>query len=131
MDTLREGIGLRAYGQKDPLVEYRREAFENFQSMILSIKEEALSFIFRVQPMSKEEIVAPPPPKKKAAPMQFLHPEAGSVFQPPTGGAPAQDGGFPQAVQAEEPKEARSVQIGRNDPCPCGSGKKYKKCHGQ
>jgi preprotein translocase subunit SecA len=119
MDNLREGIGLRAYGQKDPLVEYKREAYEAFQSMIQVIKEDALSFIFRVQAMPSDRIAEPV--EKKQVPMQFIHPEAQSVIKAPQA---SPDPGFAPPVEVEE-------KVGRNDACPCGSGKKYKKCHGQ
>jgi preprotein translocase subunit SecA len=119
MDNLREGIGLRAYGQKDPLVEYKREAYEAFQSMIQVIKEDALSFIFRVQAAPSDRLAEPS--EKKQSPMQFIHPEAQSAIKTPQQPAQAP----PQSMAPSEDK------VGRNDACPCGSGKKYKKCHGQ
>ncbi len=127
MDNLREGIGLRAYGQKDPLVEYKREAYNAFQDMIAQIKEDAIRFIFRVQPMDPVKLTQAP--VRKAAPMKFIHAEATSALTQMTSPdeepintalSPAQ----PSAPAVSENK------IGRNDPCPCGSGKKYKKCHG-
>ena len=136
MDNLREGIGLRAYGQKDPLVEYKREAFEAFQVMIQAIKEDALSFIFRVQPAASASPEKPvEAPVKKAIPLQFLHPEASSALKtipPPASQTlreeeeavpPQKNGAKAVPVQHED-------KVGRNDPCPCGSGKKFKKCHG-
>ena len=129
MDTLREGIGLRAYGQKDPLVEYKREAFAAFQNMIQSIKEDALEFIFHVQPTSPEKIVAAP--VKRSAPLQFLHPEATSVIPK---ASPMTHSSAQRGEAQPVPRAAAAVsekKVGRNDPCPCGSGKKYKKCHGQ
>ncbi len=137
MDNLREGIGLRAYGQKDPLVEYKREAFEAFQEMIHVIKEDTLAFIFRVQPAISATKLADPSsggkasadlrleetiPIKKAVPMQFIHPEASSAVKNTISAVDGQEN--PEAVSSEK-------KVGRNDPCPCGSGKKYKKCHGQ
>ncbi len=135
MDNLREGIGLRAYGQKDPLVEYKREAYEAFQVMIDSIKEDALEFIFRVQPMEPGKMA--PAPEKKEVPLKFLHPEAGPVIPPPSAAPFA----GPSAGEIHQPSRSgrpgpspapviAGEKIGRNDPCPCGSGKKYKKCHG-
>ncbi len=140
MDNLREGIGLRAYGQKDPLVEYKREAFEAFQSMIYQIKEDSLAFIFRVQPQDPSKPVPAPAPKKET-PMHFLHPEAGSVLKtlPPQGRVP---GGMPVdedagslpihtgAAVPKAPVQNAEDKPGRNEPCACGSGKKFKKCHG-
>ncbi|MBI3252300.1 MAG: preprotein translocase subunit SecA [Candidatus Omnitrophica bacterium] len=131
MDNLREGIGLRAYGQKDPLVEYKREAFEAFQEMIQVIKEDALSFIFRVQPAASTE--APPAPvARKETPLQFLHPEAGSVLES-SPVIPAQAGiSLDSRIRGNDtPAHGAGHKVGRNEPCPCGSGKKYKKCHGK
>jgi preprotein translocase subunit SecA len=127
MDNLREGIGLRAYGQKDPLVEYKREAYQAFQDMIALIKEDAIRFMFRVQPMDPDKLVQAP--VRKAAPMKFIHPEASSALaqlssQEEFSEAPSQAPRPPQESHAGEEK------TGRNEPCPCGSGKKYKKCHG-
>jgi preprotein translocase subunit SecA len=136
MDNLREGIGLRAYGHKDPLVEYKREAFEAFQDMVATIKEDALAFIFRVQPAAEPTAAPAPrpePPARKAPAMQFLHPEAGSALRAPAPRRPIEeaieDGEGAPAPAAPRPA-ASSEKVGRNDPCPCGSGKKYKKCHG-
>ena len=133
MDNLREGIGLRAYGQKDPLVEYKHEAFGAFQEMIYAIKEDALAFIFRVQPATNAS--AGPAPRKEA-PLQFLHPEAAPVFNQNRVAPEASE--YPPSLESESDGEkapARSParadhKVGRNEPCPCGSGKKYKKCHG-
>ena len=119
MDNLREGIGLRAYGQKDPLVEYKREAYEAFQSMIQVIKEDSLSFIFRVQAAPSDRLAEPV--EKKQAPLQFIHPKAQSAIQ-------TTQQTLPKAVPLSSEGEER---VGRNDACPCGSGKKFKKCHGQ
>jgi len=145
MDNLREGIGLRAYGQKDPLVEYKHEAFMAFKEMIHAIKEESLAFIFRVQPVSSDPSTSlktsrpkEAPAARKAAPLQFLHPEADSGYKNPApstlirGVSPAGVGELTQLPENGNapPRSAHSDKVGRNDPCPCGSGKKYKKCHG-
>ena len=132
MDNLREGIGLRGYGQKDPLVEYKREAYEAFQGMIDSIKEDALSFIFRVQPglPGTPEKTEPVPAAK---PLQFLHPQAPSTLKsaarPETNTLSMRSP--VSAPPAQAPAASGEEKVGRNDVCPCGSGKKYKKCHGQ
>ena len=104
MDDLREGIGLRAYAQRDPLLEYRFEAYEMFQEMIHSIQEDTISMLFKVRLTSPESSR----PKDRLA------------------GAQTNQGD-------EVEKQPRRVEkkVGRNDPCPCGSGKKYKKCHGR
>ena len=108
MDHLRDGIGLRGYGQKDPLIEYKREGFDMFSSMMDRIKSDVLERLFRVQAVKGEQqpstsIPAPPP-------RMILN----------RGEEPA----APSTVHRQADK------VGRNDPCPCGSGKKYKKCHG-
>jgi preprotein translocase subunit SecA len=107
MDYLQEGIGLRAYGQRDPLVEYRREAFDMFEEMKGAIQEEFVRYIYRVELVRHEEPARPRPQR-----VQLSHGDEGA-----SGAA----GGGAQTV---------GDKIPRNAPCPCGSGKKYKKCHG-
>ncbi|TML00947.1 MAG: preprotein translocase subunit SecA [Actinobacteria bacterium] len=107
MDYLQEGIGLRAYGQRDPLVEYQREAFQMFQDMKDAIQEEFVRYIYRVQLVRQDEPARPRPQR-----VRMSHGDEG------TGGA---RGGAAVSV---------GDKIPRNAPCPCGSGKKYKKCHG-
>jgi preprotein translocase subunit SecA len=165
LDHLKEGIGLRGYGQRDPLVEYKKESYEMFRALTNRIDEEILRWMFLYQP-----VVVPPEDQGG--------PEEGGGGQPPP--TPRREGGrgLPVAARAREPemalagarplprnltfndpgevlqgsrsgfgataepKEARGgtdevqtvkregKKVGRNDPCPCGSGKKYKKCHG-
>jgi preprotein translocase subunit SecA len=103
MDSLREGIGLRAYGQRDPLIEYRNEAFEMFQGMIEAIQEDVSTYVQRVTPRITTQV--PEQPQNVS------------------------ENKYEDAEPA--PKQRRTgEQVGRNDPCPCGSGKKYKKCCG-
>jgi preprotein translocase subunit SecA len=109
MDHLRDGIGLRGYGQKDPLIEYKREGYDLFAGMMERIKSDSLERLFLVQAAKGE---APPPPVTSAPPPMRLTLNRGDE---PTA---------PQTAQRPADK------VGRNDPCPCGSGKKYKKCHG-
>jgi preprotein translocase subunit SecA len=109
MDQLRDGIGLRGYGQKDPLLEYKREGFDMFAAMMDRIKTDSLGRLFHVQPVRAET----PPPALKPPPTQRLSMNRG------------EEPVAPKTVQRQQEK------VGRNDPCPCGSGKKYKKCHGQ
>jgi preprotein translocase subunit SecA len=128
MDHLKEGVGLRAYGQQDPLIEYKKEGFRLFQAMLDEVNQEALRLVFRAQPVV-EETPAPPPRRPTRAPARtaYAHAETtGMAYaqtreeRPPSSGvAPA---GKPQPIRVEK--------VGRNDPCPCGSGKKYKRCHG-
>ncbi len=108
MDHLRDGIGLRGYGQKDPLIEYKREGFDMFSGMMDRIKSDVLERMFRVQAVRGEQ-PPPPPPEPVLPPRMVLN---------------RSDEPTPQIAQ--HPAE----KVGRNDPCPCGSGKKFKKCHG-
>ena len=136
MDALREGIGLRAYGQRDPVVEYQREAYRMFQDMVASIKDESLTLLLRLQPRGSEPAAepAPPQPALDLGRARFIHQEAPSLREamppagtvlPPSAQRPPPPGPRGTPVQQAGPK------VGRNEPCPCGSGKKYKKCHGQ
>jgi preprotein translocase subunit SecA len=111
MDYLREGIGLRGYGQRDPLVEYKRESFDMFQAMMERISEETLRFLYLMQPVTEEQQQREVERKRRKIEKELT---------------------FSSGEEAtEKPKPVlRGEKIGRNDPCPCGSGKKYKKCHG-
>jgi preprotein translocase subunit SecA len=124
MDDLKEGIGLRAYGQKDPLVEYKTEAFQLFLNLLQEIRDEVVSFAFKFFPQAPEEVQDKRrrQPARMTASKQSTDNIGLSVPQAQRGSE--QVAGKPQPVQAEE-------KIGRNDPCPCGSGKKYKHCHGR
>ncbi len=114
MDHLRDGIGLRGYGQKDPLIEYKREGFDLFAGMMERIKSDTLDRLFHVQAVRHEgEQPTAPPPSLLSRPQPRMTLNRGD--EPATAPAPAQ--------RADN-------KVGRNDPCPCGSGKKYKKCHG-
>jgi preprotein translocase subunit SecA len=109
MDHLKEGIGLRGYGQQDPLVAYKREAHQIFQEMIERVKEETMRLLFHIQ-IQREDQVQELRKEQEAQPMFY--------------GAAGGGSSRPQAVRKDR-------KVGRNDPCPCGSGKKYKKCHGR
>jgi preprotein translocase subunit SecA len=152
LDHLKEGIGLRGYGQKDPLVEFKKEAFVLFEDMMARIDNETIRYLFHIQVQQNEQPPqggpgqAPPPP----SPMRpradaAVASAAARASEPPPQRLPAfaremerkqerqqkelqyQTG----PAQAEAPKPVRAgAKVGRNDPCPCGSGKKYKKCHG-
>jgi preprotein translocase subunit SecA len=151
LDHLKEGIGLRGYGQKDPLVEFKKEAFVLFEDMMARIDNETVRYLFHVQIQQEAQ-----PAQPKAAPPQppRQHPStaiaaAASAAARVEEGTPQRLPGFARALerrqerqqrdlqyqtgaaQAEAPKPVRAgAKVGRNDPCPCGSGKKYKKCHG-
>ena len=104
MDQLRQGIGLRAYGNRDPVIEYKEEGYAMYEEMLGNIREDVIKVILRVQPTSKVE-------RKQVTKV--------------TGASGAGDG------RAERKPVVKGEKIGRNDLCPCGSGKKYKKCCGQ
>jgi preprotein translocase subunit SecA len=128
MEHFREGIGLRAYGQRDPLVEYKNEAFEMFTELRERIQASIVARIFRVQ-VQRNAPAPPPPPMVR----QVLESGPGQPDGAGGGrnGAPVQRRAV--AVGAGETPVAAGAQgkIGRNDPCWCGSGKKYKRCHGR
>jgi len=112
MEHFKEGIGLRAFGQKDPLVEYKNEAFQAFQELLNDIQFDIASTVFRVQ-LVNEPPKPTPPPRQVMGPTRAIEPVAGDG-----------NGGT-------NPAQTPAGKIGRNDPCYCGSGKKYKKCHGR
>jgi preprotein translocase subunit SecA len=128
LDHLKDGIGLRGYGQKDPLVEYKRESYQLFQGMKARIEEEVVRYLFWLRPVASEEASAPVQ-RAAARPgkLTMNDPSRSQTTFASGGPRPARTGGDDAAVRTvrrDEPK------VGRNDPCPCGSGKKYKKCHG-
>jgi preprotein translocase subunit SecA len=163
MDHLKEGISLRGYAQRDPLVEYKRESFDMFEAMMLKFQEDTVRFLFRMQILGPDgtPIDAPPQPRRAVPPAP---PVASAARQASSDGAvlnaPATEIAIPtrqpsttiDALEKEfhrkkqrelavasrsgggdasQPAQRRTGEkVGRNDPCPCGSGKKYKKCHG-
>jgi preprotein translocase subunit SecA len=143
LDHLKEGIGLRGYGQRDPLVEYKKESFQMFQALMDRIDEEILRWSFLYQPVATPE--AGPERAAPEAPTRAREPELAMAgvktvprnlsFNDPSATPTA----FARAAQPREASggtdEVQTIRregpkVGRNDPCPCGSGKKYKKCHG-
>ncbi len=126
MDGLREGISLRAYGQRDPLIEYKREGFEMFSQMVSSIEDEAVEAIFKLEPVEPVEFKG----VFRSLSREFLHPEASKFETPAEKGEYAGIESGPTKA-ASSPQKLSQPKVGRNDPCPCGSGKKYKKCCGR
>jgi preprotein translocase subunit SecA len=116
LDHLKEGIGLRGYGQRDPLIEYKRESFDMFEALRTRIEEETIRYLYLFEPISREEQSARErereEARRKAQREQNLVYSAGDST--PAG-----------------PVKREVAKVGRNDPCPCGSGKKFKKCHGR
>ncbi|HVF59140.1 MAG TPA: SEC-C metal-binding domain-containing protein, partial [Thermoanaerobaculia bacterium] len=116
LDHLKEGIGLRGYGQRDPLNEYKRESFEMFEAMRERVENEIITRLFRFEPVTEEQMLEQRRRREAPAPSPSRL----------TLSAPAKSAGAPPGAAAAR----KEVKVGRNDPCPCGSGKKYKKCHG-
>ncbi len=135
MDYLRQGIHLRGYAQKNPKQEYKREAFEMFGTMLDQVKHNVISIVSRAQLRSEQDVEAVEEQRSSAARMQFRHAEAQSAIASPSATVPrnlagaAQPG--PQNSEPITPFVRTDRKVGRNEPCPCGSGKKYKRCHGQ
>jgi preprotein translocase subunit SecA len=158
MDHLKEGISLRGYAQRDPLVEYKRESFDMFEAMMLKFQEDTVRFLFRMQILGPDgQPMNAAPELNRAVPPA---PPVASAAQPPTLEAAPREISIPTrqpsttidalekefhkkkqreleaatmagAGDASSPSQRRTGEkVGRNDPCPCGSGKKYKKCHG-
>ena len=131
MDSLRNSIGLRAYGQRDPLIEYKAEAFKVFEELMVNIKTEICHNIFRSASslMAFEQFL-------RSKPQKTLHPSTSAFGGPPASNAATPSAGSNMVTEANEAiskaKPVRSgPKVGRNDPCPCGSGKKYKHCCGR
>jgi len=148
MDHLKEGIGLRGYGQHDPLVEYKRESFDMFEDMMQRFQEETARYLYLMQVLERPAEPAPAPETETPeAPAPFLRSAGGGNGRPRQVATSVDD--LEEAFQRKKRRELaqarmagggaqQTVQqvvrggdkVGRNDPCPCGSGKKYKKCHG-
>ena len=115
MDHLKEGFGLLCYGQKNPLNEYKREGFEMFATMIETVKQQTLTTLFRIKIAKEEDVDREALEKRKRQQAEMRLSRGGQ-----------------EAGQAQQqPLKREGEKIGRNDPCPCGSGKKYKKCCGK
>jgi preprotein translocase subunit SecA len=129
MDHLRQGIHLRAYAQKNPKQEYKRESFEMFEQLLTSLKAEVVKFLSHVQIQRQDEAQRIEQQRREAAEREklaFQHADASGMSpqgSDAAGEQPSQE--LPQTFTREQPK------VGRNEPCPCGSGKKYKQCHGK
>jgi preprotein translocase subunit SecA len=161
LDHLKEGIGLRGYAQKDPIVEFKKEAFVLFEDMMARIDNETIRYLYHIQIQQGEQPgqavqPRPEPPRPPAPSTQALPQRTGGAQAAVASAAARASEPPPQrlpdvarqlerkqqrqqkdlqyqtgAAQAEPPKPVRAAaKVGRNDPCPCGSGKKYKKCHG-
>jgi preprotein translocase subunit SecA len=156
LDHLKEGIGLRGYGQRDPLVEYKKESFMLFQAMKERVDEEIVRYLWWLRPVISDSGEGTAPPRRQAPVRAAVQPQRRQplLFNNPSEPAPAfmgaargereasSDSAFRQTDSARQPARVggddapvKTVKrdepkVGRNDPCPCGSGRKYKKCHG-
>jgi len=112
MDHLKEGIGLRGYGQKNPLVEYQKEGFEMFESMLAAMQQDVVEKVYAVQVRREQDVQQIQQQQQRPQKVVMSH------------------GAEPIETEAA-PAKREGDKVGRNDPCPCGSGKKYKRCHGK
>jgi len=119
MDYLRQGIGLRGYGQKDPKQEYKKEGFAMFTDMLERIKHEIVGVLSKVQVRAESDVEAVEQQRRSKAQVKYQHDSANSM------------GGDKEGGEEHTPFQRQGRKIGRNEPCPCGSGKKYKQCHGK
>lgn len=128
MDYLRQGIGLRGYAQKNPKQEYKREAFEMFTAMLDRIKHEVVSILFKVQIRQEDELEQLQAQQRSAGDreMEFLHPDSAASNNPNQNAKHSNE-----MAEAEKPFVRAERKVGRNEACPCGSGKKFKQCHGR
>jgi preprotein translocase subunit SecA len=133
MDDLKEGIHLRAYGQKDPLVEYKTEGFRMFMELLDLINTEIITTVFRLFPAQAQPVPLRGPSRLPQQVRLTHETTTGMGFQ--GNREPVQGAGGPQEPAAAKAGKPQPMQVGpkvgRNDPCPCGSGKKYKHCHGK
>jgi preprotein translocase subunit SecA len=133
MDHLRQGIGLRSYAQKNPKQEYKREAFEMFGAMLEQVKHDTIGILSRIRIQGEQDLDDSEERRRAAEKMRFQHAQASALGggapqgQPPQG--QPQQGGAAAARPETFKRDGRKV--GRNEPCPCGSGKKFKQCHGK
>ena len=120
MDYLRQGIHLRGYAQKDPKQEYKRESLELFTQMLERIKQEVISILSKIQVRSEQDVEAVEAQRRRQQAMEFQHAQASALAGPAE-----------EEAEAPAPFVRHERKVGRNEPCPCGSGKKYKQCHGR
>src|SRR5690242_5266469 len=132
MDYLRQGIHLRGYAQVDPRREYKRDAFEMFSRMLDRLKFDVVGILTKVQVRTQEDVAAMEEERRRVRAMQFQHAEAPSVTAQPTPTeAPAAAPAAKRGAAPAAPFVRDTAKVGRNDPCPCGSGLKFKQCHGK
>ncbi|MEZ5671689.1 MAG: SEC-C metal-binding domain-containing protein [Thiotrichaceae bacterium] len=132
MDYLRQGIHLRGYAQKNPKQEYKREAFEMFERLLGRVKEEVIDIVSKIQIRAQQDVEAIEEQRRQAVPMEFQHARVDGFTNEYADDA-ERHAAAPRATEepVHQPFVRNERKIGRNEPCPCGSGKKYKHCHGQ
>ncbi|MEJ2552834.1 MAG: SEC-C metal-binding domain-containing protein, partial [Gammaproteobacteria bacterium] len=130
MDYLRQGIHLRGYAQKNPIQEYKSEGFELFSQLLNKIKTEVISILTRVRVRAEEDVQAVEEQRRTSVSMRYEHAEAAAMAAGGGGGGDVAAGEQGQP-ENHTPYVREGRKIGRNEPCPCGSGKKYKQCHGR
>ncbi len=123
MDYLRQGINLRGYAQKDPKQEFKRESFEMFTTLLETIKHDVISLISRVQVRDPEDVEAVEEQRRQSGEVEYQHDDAKGMTDDETSETD-------EHPSHQKPITREGKKVGRNDPCPCGSGKKFKQCHG-
>jgi preprotein translocase subunit SecA len=137
LDYLRQGIHLRGYAQRNPKQEYKREAFEMFSAMLDRVKHDTIAILCKIQIRKPEDVQAVEPATPDPRTLRFQHAAAPAITAAPPepgpgDGPPPQSGRMPQpAAEPIAPYVREQPKVGRNEPCPCGSGKKFKQCHGR
>jgi preprotein translocase subunit SecA len=125
MDYLRQGIHLRGYAQKNPKQEYKREAFEMFGEMLEQVKHDTISVLARVRIQSEQDVQRMEAQRRAVQKLQAMHADASALGERDAGNEESPDSA------AHTPFIRDGKKVGRNEPCPCGSGRKYKQCHGK
>ena len=123
LDHLRQGIHLRGYAQKNPKQEYKREAFEMFTTLLHNINNEVVGILSKVQVRAESDVEAVEQKRRESAPAMHYQHDAASALP--------DEGHVPDGEETAQPFVRDQRKVGRNEPCPCGSGKKYKQCHGR
>jgi preprotein translocase subunit SecA len=137
LDYLRQGIHLRGYAQRNPKQEYKREAFEMFSAMLDRVKHDTIAILCKIQIRRPEDVQAVEPAAPDPRTLRFQHAAAPAITAPPpdaeplSGPPPRGQGLPPPAAEPIAPYVREQPKVGRNEPCPCGSGKKFKQCHGR
>ncbi len=137
MDYLRQGIGLRGYAQKNPKQEYKRESYEMFTDMLARVRHDVIAILSRIQVRAESEVQAMEQQQRKdTTKMEYIHPEAQAEEEMAEATPNAEDDGGQRLEMRKNPEPVQTFvregrKVGRNEPCPCGSGKKFKQCHGK